>query len=166
LTIAAVLALSLLSQVPDAAPTKLPPRVTDLIFARAQEDWLYRTRRFHDLDHVLPTRDARLVRRLGCARWECREDAEADLATQGDKAARAILWGCKVRDPEIRDRCARLWDRLFRCERCNGAGQIKTRTEWGDDWWSGCERCGGSGDFRYEMRWTLDGYRPVEREAY
>lgn len=139
-------------------------RTKDLLFAQAQEDFIYATRTVHDLDQVLDGKHARLIRRLGCERFECRDDAAAELASEGDRAARAILWGRRMRDPEIRDRCGKLWDRLFRCPKCQGSGAIEETSVQG---WSfgpiDCNGCDATGDLRYERRWVDGEYVLVDR---
>jgi hypothetical protein len=96
-------------------------QAADLVFTRIQEDWV--------IDHYpgpaetyLAPRDARLLRRLGCPRYECREDAAEELASRGRDAARLLVIGMRHRDIAVRTRARRLWDRLFVCPVCAGTG--------------------------------------------
>lgn len=68
------------------------------------------------------SRAERLGRRLGCPRWECRDDAEADLKALGPRAYRALVRAeLRSRDPEVVGRARRLRRAIY-CEHCRNGG--------------------------------------------
>lgn len=123
-----------------AATSQVPPG--DREFAVAVESSIHRFGTIRSYDQVLTTKHARLIRRLGCGHYDCRQDAAEHLTDEGEKAFRALLWGAWSADREVAARCRAISrQRWYLCSNCNGNGE---------GGWAGtpCYGCGGTGDTR------------------
>lgn len=130
-----------------------------LVWEQMAVDWIASTGTVHDLEDVLPRRQALLVRALGCEHSGCRELARDELVRQGEAAWTAIAWGLRSRDPEVRSACRKLAARLFACSRCAGTGEVDEETgtlakrpHSRTRYWITCPDCKGTGDLRYRTR--------------
>jgi hypothetical protein len=109
------------------APAPAPPQAL-IGFRLAVESFIHGTGRVHDLDQILPRSHARIVRRLGCEHFECRADAERDLAGLDMIGFRAVVWGRWSTDAEIANRCDRLMNYLV-CPSCDGTDRCPDRID-------------------------------------
>lgn len=137
-----VLAACLVAQISSRA------EAADLEFRRIQVEWMADSGAIHDFDQVLGRREAALLRSLGCEHGNCREVAEDTLAGMGNRAADAIFWGIRAKDPDVAQRCRRLMARLFSCRAC--AGRPVTLDGDGFLVWR-CGTCLGAGSFLCEV---------------
>ena len=106
------------------AATQAASPLDDRDFLVAVESSIHRFRVARSYDQVLTPKHARLIRRLGCGRYDCRQDAEDQFRSEGNKAFRALLWGTWSADREIAARCRAISKRWYLCPTCNGTGQL------------------------------------------
>lgn len=146
----------------------LPSVAKQLKWEEIQVDWIASCGRVHNLDHVLPWKQASLIRCLGNPDYDCRAVAWDDLEEMGQGAFTALCWGTRNRDPEIRFRCIKLINRLYLCTRCNGLGKVRMsngkEVGWDEEcevYYNDCPECTGSGDLRWHVKteWTFDGQK-------
>ena len=98
-------------------------RVSKLV-ARANDiDREVTLHRFHDLNQVLPARDATLIRLLAEDKGEYRQFAQELLIERSDSAFDTLCWGTHYKPSlEVRETCKRLRNRLYICRDCSGTG--------------------------------------------
>lgn len=133
-----------------------PPTIQDIEFSRVQVEWIASTGTVHNLEDVLPRRQALLLRQLDCDHWECRELARDELASLETDALDTLCWGTRLKRPEVVQQSERLIDLLCVCDECGGTGVCSTC--WGlakftckaeCDWSRRCMKCKGAIDLRY-----------------
>lgn len=122
-----MMAWSLFASAQIAHGQDVPAPIGDVEFRIAQEEFVRATGTIHDLDQVIPSVDARMIRRLGCEHFDCREAASKDIAAEGPRMFKALVWGGWHKDAEIASRCDLLMDLLTHkpCQRCSGTGQCR-----------------------------------------
>lgn len=149
-----------------------PPIVQDMEFKRIQIEWIASTKTVGNLEHVLPWRQALLIRSLGCEHGDCRALARDELSRLGHEAFDALVWGTRMKDREIAYVSTALLNCLYLCSDCNGLGEVDVPPakevgwilgdqEFEDDeggWGGGgirtCQQCDGTGDARYNVKYT------------
>jgi hypothetical protein len=140
------------------------PQARSMALAEAQVDFVALTRTVHDLEQVLPRRQAMLIRQLGCEHADCRTMAREELELMDSGAHVALAWGTHARDPEVRATCRRLLDRLYRCSTCGGRGEVdlnagrKTYGMPAFTYVEQCSTCHGSGDPRFRVEYVDVGH--------
>ena len=123
-----------------------PAYVVDSLFTQVQEQFVYDFRKPSRYEVVLSPREARLIRSLGCEHGDCRDIATEILSDMGPSATRALFWGTKSTDAEIKNRCTRLLENLYWCRNCKGSGRCPYKDD--DQHWMKCpQNCGGRPDF-------------------
>ena len=97
---------------------------TDVPFQRAQEIFVKEACDVHDLDRVLPHRNAQILRVLGSREYAARELAYQDLMALGDgpEALRTVLWGTFAKDMHVATYCQAYLEAAFVCGACQGSG--------------------------------------------
>lgn len=94
----------------------------DSHFVVALEKSIYSFETSRNLDRVLPSRQAKLVRNLGCNRYDCREVSSEVLSEPTGNNLRALVWGTHMKDVEIASRCKNILDMILPCSHCSGTG--------------------------------------------
>lgn len=123
-----------------------PNEPYDAMFLEVQEHWVIDSLPFghplKGLDPMFGSKDARLIRILGCNSYEARQLAYEILEGRDD-VFRLLVWGYRHRDRQVVFLCDKLLSKkYYKCFACQGRGFIG---DYGD---LGCDRCNGAGDIR------------------
>jgi hypothetical protein len=128
-------------------------------FDMIQVDWIADTGTVKNMEQVINTPAAQLIRLLGDDRYAVRRLAIREIRFLGEDAFDALCWGRRVNDKAIAHACQLLIDELFMCPECEGEGEIKVGDSKIDNPWDheSCKACGGTGDLRMEwLYWWND----------
>ena len=113
-----IVAVALLGQVQERDVAAERGRVGDLVFASIQVDMVREWTSPKEWSLVLPEGDVRALRAMSCGHYECRELATSVLRQRGAGGLQTILWGRHAKDPEVAERCRRLFTELISCPHC------------------------------------------------
>ncbi len=153
----------------------VPENVLDMEFTRIQEEWLWENDLVLGMKRAIALEDCKLVRKLGCPSWMCRDEASAELRKRGLSAIRIVFWGTKEHDQEIVLRSKNILNRMYACQHCKGTGRCPACGGSGScqmehcNWTGECRACDGAGDYRfwvYRDTNTDDGYVKVRRDMF
>lgn len=113
----------------------------DARFAVLQESWIHDQNRVKQFTAVLTESDCRLLNRLACGHYDCRNAASVDAAQLGPRALRMLAWGQWSRDAEQASRCRKLLTILADCPTCYGSKQCPD-CPWFEGWCPTCDKLG------------------------
>lgn len=157
------------------SPNPYVEDLRDLEFERVQEEWVYQLHVVRRLEDVIPSSQVKIIKRLRCKDYDCREAATDDLVSLGRKGFRAAFWGSKMNPlllddrgysiyAEVVEHCKAVLSSFYRCARCGGSGMCPSCTNTPVKYWRlqvlcyptksahPCTVCDGTGDIRFVNR--------------
>lgn len=96
------------------------PSGNDIPMIKAEHDFILEAFKVERLNDVLPNRQVRWLKMLGCNHYLCREEAAQSLLEHDSISA--ILWGFRSTDAEVKARCRILLQEKYVCIECGGSG--------------------------------------------